>query len=101
MPRYRFQVRRGKFSNGSSVEATLEGAGAAWKEAAGICADLARDIVSAEPEWLLEVTDEAGEPLFKFRFAAEALQRSVAADHHALSANSVDRLSILPMQAPN
>jgi hypothetical protein len=101
MPRYRFQVRRGKFSNGSSVEATLESSGAAWKEAAGICADLARDIVSAEPEWLLEVTDEAGEPLFKFRFAAEAFQRNVGTDHHGLSANSVDRLPISPMQAPN
>ncbi|HMH97662.1 MAG TPA: hypothetical protein VK577_13925, partial [Bradyrhizobium sp.] len=61
MPRYRFQICRGKFSNGSSVEATLEGAEAAWKEAVAISADLARDIVSAEPEWLLEVADEAGQ----------------------------------------
>ena len=85
MPQYRFQVRRGKFSNGSSVEATLEGAEAAWKEAAATCADLARDIMSAEPEWLLEVTDEGGQALFKFQFAAESLVRKIGADIPALS----------------
>jgi hypothetical protein len=84
MPRYRFQVRRGKFSNGSSVEAALENTEAAWKEAAAICADLARDIMGAEPEWLLEVTDEAGQALFKFRFAVESLQRKVGAGEHAV-----------------
>jgi hypothetical protein len=86
MPQYRFQVRRGKFSNGSSVEATLEGTEAAWIEAAAICADLARDI-RADPEWLLEVTDEAGQGLFNFRFAAESLQPKVGTDVHAISAN--------------
>jgi hypothetical protein len=86
MPQYRFQVRRGKFSNGSSVEATLEGTEAAWIEAAAICADLARDIW-ADPEWLLEVTDEAGQGLFNFRFAAESLQPKVGTDVHAISAN--------------
>ena len=84
MPQYRFQVRRGKFSNGSSVEATLEGTEAAWIEAAAICADLARDI-RADPEWLLEVTDEAGQGLFNFRFAAESLQPKVGADLEAVS----------------
>jgi len=84
MPQYRFQVRRGKFSNASSVEATLEGTEAAWMEAAAICADLARDI-RADPEWLLEVTDEAGQGLFNFRFAAESLQPKVGADLDAVS----------------
>ena len=84
MPQYRFQVRRGKFSNGSSVEATLEGTEAAWIEAAAICADLARDI-RADREWLLEVTDEAGQGLFNFRFAAESLQPKVGADQDAVS----------------
>jgi hypothetical protein len=83
MPQYRFQVRKGKFSSGSSVEATLEGNEAAWKEAAAICADLARDI-RADPEWLLEVTDEAGQGLFNFRFAAESLQPKAGADLHAV-----------------
>jgi hypothetical protein len=86
MPQYRFQVRKGKFSSGSGVEATLEGNEAAWKEAAAICADLARDI-GADREWLLEVTDEAGQGLFNFRFAAESLQPMVGTDAHAASTN--------------
>ena len=97
MPRYLFQVRRGKFSNGSSVEATLESGQAAWKEATAICADLARDIVSAEPEWLLEVADEAGQALFSFRFIAESFQRNVGAETYAGSTISADRLPSLPL----
>jgi hypothetical protein len=85
MPQYRFQVRRGKFSNGCSVEATLGDSEAAWKEAAAICADLARDVIRADPEWLLEVIDEAGQGLFNFRFAAESLQPKVGADLDAVS----------------
>ena len=50
-----------------------------------MCADLARDIMSAEPEWLLEVTDEGGQALFKFQFAAESLVRKIGADIPALS----------------
>jgi hypothetical protein len=83
MPQYRFQVRKGKFSSGLGVEASLEGNEAAWKEAVAICADLARDI-RADPEWLLEVTDEAGQGLFNFRFAAESLQPKVGTDLHAV-----------------
>jgi hypothetical protein len=83
MPQYRFQVRKGKFSSGLGVEASLEGNEAAWKEAVAICADLARDI-RADPEWLLEVTDEAGQGLFNFRFAAESLQPKVGTDLNAV-----------------
>ena len=97
MPRYHFQVRRGKFSNGSSVEATLESGQAAWKEATAICADLARDIVSAEPEWLLEVADEAGQALFSFRFVAESFQRNVGAETYAGSTISADQLPSSPV----
>jgi hypothetical protein len=74
MPRYRFQVRRGRFSSGSSVEVALDDTEAAWAEAAAICADLSRDIMSelkARPEWQMDVTDETGQALFKFRFVAE------------------------------
>jgi hypothetical protein len=87
MPRYRFWVRGGRFSNALGVEAALEDTDAAWKEAAAICADLARDIVTdlkAEPEWLLEATDEAGQGLFRFRIVAESLERKVAADRFAV-----------------
>ena len=97
MPRYRFQVRRGKFSNGCSVEATLEGAQAAWKEAVAISADLARDVMSAEPEWLLEVADEAGQALFSFRFVAESFQRNVGAETYVGSTINADRLPSLPV----
>jgi len=96
MPRYRFQICRGKFSNASSVEATLEGAEAAWKEAVAISADLARDIMNAEPEWRLEVADEAGQALFSFRFVAESVQRNVGAETYAGSPMSADRLPSLP-----
>ena len=96
MPRYRFQICRGKFSNASSVEATLEGAEAAWKEAVAISADLARDMMNAEPEWLLEVADEAGQALFSFRFVAESVQRNVRAETYGGSPMSVDRLPSLP-----
>ena len=87
MPRYRFQVRGGRFSNGAGVEAALEDTEAAWQEAAVICADLARDVVTglkAEPEWLLEATDETGQELFRFRIVAESLDRKVAADRFAI-----------------
>jgi hypothetical protein len=79
MPQYRFQVSRGKFSSGTRVEMALENKEAAWNEAAALCADLARDIIGemkSEPEWLLEASDEAGHPLFKFRFVAEPFEPS-------------------------
>ena len=68
------------------MEAALENTEAAWKEAAAICADLARDIVAdlkTEPEWLLEASDEAGQELFRFRIVAESLERKVAVDRFA------------------
>ena len=87
MPRYQFRVRQGKFSNGASVEAAFEGTEAAWNEAAAVFADLARDIVSdlrAEPEWLLEATDEAGQAVFRFRIVAESLERKVDVEQFAV-----------------
>jgi uncharacterized protein DUF6894 len=74
MPIYRFHVRQGKFSGAPCIEAVLEDREAAWLEAAEVCADLARDVIrglKAEPQWLMEVTDGANAPLFKFRFVAE------------------------------
>jgi len=52
--------------------------------------------VSAEPEWLLEVADEAGQALFSFRFVAESFQRNVGAETYAGSPMSADRLPSLP-----
>jgi hypothetical protein len=48
----------------------------AWKEATYLCRDLSRDIfgnLDANPEWKLEVTDDSGRPLFRFRILAEEL----------------------------
>jgi hypothetical protein len=45
-------------------------------QAALFCRDFSRDFVSdfaTNPEWQLEVTDEAGKALFRFRFVAETL----------------------------
>ena len=87
MPQYRFQVLQGKFSSGC-IEAALEDADACWNEAAAICADLVRDIMSelrTEPEWLLEATDEAGQTVLRFRLVAEPIERNVELDELAFS----------------
>jgi hypothetical protein len=87
MPRYRFQVSRGKFSHGSNVEMALQDAEAAWDEAAALCGDLARDIMSelkTEPEWLLEASED-GQPLFRFRFASEPIGQTPAVEEPAVA----------------
>jgi hypothetical protein len=77
MPRFSFQVLRGRFSNSPSVEATLKDNGAAWRAGADICGDLIKDIANsltpAEPEWSAAVSDETGQMLFRFRVVAETL----------------------------
>jgi hypothetical protein len=48
---------------------------AARKEAAAVCADMMRGIfgeVAGRREWRLNVTDEAGKLLFRFRVVVEA-----------------------------
>jgi hypothetical protein len=89
VPLYRFRVRQGKLSSAQGVEAVLKDGAAAWHEAAQICADLARDIMSglkAEPEWLMEVTDETGVTLFTFRFTAEISPTNLRSHEHAHAA---------------
>jgi len=89
MPLYGFRVRQGKFSSAKGIEAVLRDGDAAWQEAAQICADLARDIMSglkAEPEWLMEVTDDMGVTLVTFRFAAETPQASLRSNEHSHTA---------------
>src|SRR4051794_21813258 len=87
MPQYRFQVHQGKFSSGC-VEVALEDAEACWKEAAAICADLARDIIielRTEPEWLLEATDETGQTVLRLKLVAEQIERNVELDELVFS----------------
>lgn len=76
MPRYRFKIRQGERTNAPGLEVDLPHDPTARREAALLCRDYSRDIVSefeTYPEWQLEVTDEAGKALFRFRFLAEAL----------------------------
>jgi hypothetical protein len=59
------------------IEAVLTDIQAARKAALGICADLARDIVAGlieDSEWRLDVRNEAGEPVFRLRLLAEAVE---------------------------
>ena len=77
MPTYAFQVIKGKFSDCPRVEAVLDDAEAARQAAAKIFTDLIRGIVptltETEPEWHIDVLDEVGKRLFRFRIIAETL----------------------------
>lgn len=75
VPHFSLHVIQGKFSN-AGIEAAFENGEAARKEAISICAALARDIIVDMPldsEWRMEVADETGKPVFKFRILAETV----------------------------
>lgn len=77
MPRFTFQVQRGSSPETPSIEDVLSDSYAARKAALGMCADLAKDIVTGlaeDSEWRLEVLDESGKPVFRLRLLAEALE---------------------------
>lgn len=74
MPSYSFTVQSGVFL-GAAVVTVCADNDAARREALAICAGLSRDIVSGLagcPEWRMEVADESGKPVFRFRLLAEA-----------------------------
>jgi hypothetical protein len=76
MPLYRFNIRQGEKAKSRGQQLDFADDHSAWREAALLCRDYSRDIVSefeTHPEWLLEVTDEAGKALFRFWFIAETL----------------------------
>ena len=76
MPCYHFKIRQGEKTNSPGQLLDLPDDRSAQREAALLCRDYSRDIVSefqTNPEWLLEVTDEAGKALFRFWFLAETL----------------------------
>jgi hypothetical protein len=78
MPRFVFQVQQGTLPEIPGIEDVLSDSYAARKAALGICADLAKDIVSGlmeDSEWRLDVLDEAGKPVFRLRLLAEELER--------------------------
>jgi hypothetical protein len=77
MPRFVFQVQQGTLSEIPAIEDVLSDSFAARKAALGICADLAKDIVTGlteDSEWRLDVLDEAGKPVFRLRLLAEELE---------------------------
>jgi len=78
MPRFVFQVQQGRFPEIPAIEDILSDSYAARKAALGICADLAKDIVSGlkeDSEWRLDVLDQSGKPVFRLRLLAEELER--------------------------
>jgi hypothetical protein len=63
MPRFMFRVQRDKFPEIPAIEDVLSDRYAARKVALGLCADLAKDIVTGlteDSEWRLDVLDESG-----------------------------------------
>jgi hypothetical protein len=70
MPQYWFQIGK----NGYSSEAADDAA--AWHEAVAVCGDLARGVLAdlkseCESEWQMDVRDNTGRTLFRFRISAE------------------------------
>jgi hypothetical protein len=77
MPRFIFRVQQDQFPEIPAIEDILSDSYAARKAALGLCADLAKDIVTgltADSEWRLEVLDETGKPVFRLRLLAESLE---------------------------
>ena len=75
MPQYFFHIRQDDYSSDHSEGLEFPDKEAARTEAAAVCADMIRGIVAQtadRPEWRLNVSDEAGKLLFRFKFAAEA-----------------------------
>ena len=78
MPRFIFQVQQGTLPEIPAIEDILSDGYAARKAALGICADLAKDIVTGlteDSEWRLDVLDKSGKPVFRLRILAEELER--------------------------
>lgn len=77
MPRFLFQVQQGKLPGPFALEDVLSDHYAVRKAALGMCADLAKDIVTGlteDSEWRLDVLDESGKPVFRVRLLAESLE---------------------------
>ena len=75
MPDFYFKIGNGVVA-APAGPIELPDEAAARTEAAAVFADLARDIVAdlaARPVWEVEVHNNAGRPVFRIRFLAEAL----------------------------
>jgi hypothetical protein len=73
MPHYAFTIsRNGQLQPSASSECPNDDA--AKREAAGMFADMARDIANRMPsihDWQMDVTDASGKVIFKIRITAE------------------------------
>jgi len=73
MPRYSFTISRGgEPQSGSAADCPSDDA--AKKEAAGMFADMARDISSqlqSGHDWKIDVADAAGKTIFRIKVTAE------------------------------
>ena len=77
LPRFVFQVQPGQSPELPAIEDIRHDREAARKAALGMCADLAKDIVAGlteDSEWILEVRNESGDPVFRLRLLAETLE---------------------------
>jgi hypothetical protein len=74
MRTFSFHVSQSKTPDSSALQEVCESSGDAWQSAAALCADMARDIVTnltPDSEWRVDVSDEIGNALFRFRLVAE------------------------------
>jgi hypothetical protein len=77
MPRYSFRITRGEDVRQQDIGSDLPDNQAAKREAVAIFSDLARSFahdIEANPAWQIEVTDEAGKPVFRLTLLAEQPQ---------------------------
>jgi hypothetical protein len=73
MAQYTFRFRQG--SSSSDVDVDLPDDDAAWDEAAAVCSDMIRDIITRlgdSPEWRLEVADKSGNVRHVFQLVAKS-----------------------------
>jgi hypothetical protein len=76
MPHYSFRISRGGQCQTNTASDCLDD-DAAKKEAAGMFADMARDISSqlqSIQDWQIEVSDDAGKSFFRIKLTAESLK---------------------------
>ena len=76
MPHYSFRISQGGQPETNST-ADCRDDDAAKREAAGMFADMARDIagkLQSNPKWQIEVTDEDGNTIFRLSVLAESLK---------------------------
>jgi hypothetical protein len=74
MAQYTFRIRHGEGRSNRGVSSDWPDDDAAQIEAAGMFADMAREIadqLQSKPEWKIEVADEAGKPIFRLSVLAE------------------------------